>query len=100
MELARQKGPGVVFGPRWCPMAARFTEDNARDAAALRGSLDTVGWVAQVMVNRVTGHVVDGHALTPNLAVDQTRGPLAGRVAGEFQNSYANFIALNLNWKF
>ncbi len=29
---------------------------------ALRGSLDTVGWVAQVMVNRVTGHVVDGHA--------------------------------------
>jgi DNA modification methylase len=30
--------------------------------AALRGSLDTVGWVAQVLVNRVTGHVVDGHA--------------------------------------
>lgn len=30
--------------------------------AALRGSLDTVGWVAQVMVNRTTGHVVDGHA--------------------------------------
>lgn len=30
--------------------------------AALRGSLDTVGWVQQVMVNRTTGHVVDGHA--------------------------------------
>lgn len=29
---------------------------------ALRGSLDSVGWVQQVMVNRVTGHVVDGHA--------------------------------------
>jgi DNA methylase len=29
---------------------------------ALRGSLETVGWVAQVMVNTVTGHVVDGHA--------------------------------------
>src|ERR1019366_8003153 len=29
---------------------------------ALRGSLDTVGWVGQVMVNTVTGHVVDGHA--------------------------------------
>ena len=29
---------------------------------ALRGSLNTVGWVAQVMVNRTTGHVVDGHA--------------------------------------
>lgn len=29
---------------------------------ALRGSLDTVGWVAHVLVNRRTGHVVDGHA--------------------------------------
>lgn len=29
---------------------------------ALRGSLSEVGWVAQVMVNRRTGHVVDGHA--------------------------------------
>jgi ParB-like chromosome segregation protein Spo0J len=29
---------------------------------ALRGSLPTVGWVQQVMVNRRTGHVVDGHA--------------------------------------
>jgi DNA modification methylase len=29
---------------------------------ALRGSLDTVGWVQQVIVNRVTGHLVDGHA--------------------------------------
>jgi len=29
---------------------------------ALRGSLNEVGWVQQVMVNRTTGHVVDGHA--------------------------------------
>jgi DNA modification methylase len=29
---------------------------------ALRGSLDTVGWVATVLVNRRTGFVVDGHA--------------------------------------
>lgn len=29
---------------------------------ALRGSLDQVGWVQQVMVNQRTGHVVDGHA--------------------------------------
>jgi DNA modification methylase len=29
---------------------------------ALVGSLDSVGWVAHVMVNRTTGHVVDGHA--------------------------------------
>ena len=29
---------------------------------ALRGSLDTVGWVAQILVNTTTGHVIDGHA--------------------------------------
>ncbi len=29
---------------------------------ALRGSLTEVGWVQQVLVNRQTGHVVDGHA--------------------------------------
>lgn len=29
---------------------------------ALRGSLSTVGWVQQVLVNQRTGHVVDGHA--------------------------------------
>lgn len=29
---------------------------------ALRGSLDTVGWVAPLMVNQRTGFVVDGHA--------------------------------------
>ena len=30
--------------------------------AALAGALDAVGWVQQVMVNRRTGFVVDGHA--------------------------------------
>ena len=29
---------------------------------ALAGSLDQVGWVQQVMVNRTTGNIVDGHA--------------------------------------
>jgi hypothetical protein len=33
-----------------------------RQREALRGSLDTVGWVQQILVNRRTGHVVDGHA--------------------------------------
>jgi hypothetical protein len=33
-----------------------------RQRDALRGSLDTVGWVQQILVNRRTGHVVDGHA--------------------------------------
>jgi DNA modification methylase len=30
--------------------------------AALDGTLSEVGWVAQVLVNRTTGHLVDGHA--------------------------------------
>jgi DNA modification methylase len=34
----------------------------ASQRAALRGSLAEVGWVQQVLVNRRTGHVVDGHA--------------------------------------
>jgi DNA modification methylase len=34
----------------------------AAQRRALRGSLDTVGWVQQVLVNRATGNVVDGHA--------------------------------------
>jgi DNA modification methylase len=33
-----------------------------RQRDALRGSLGTVGWVQQVLVNQRTGHVVDGHA--------------------------------------
>ena len=33
-----------------------------KQLAALRGSLDTVGWVQQVLVNQTTGNVVDGHA--------------------------------------
>ena len=34
----------------------------ASSAMALRGSLEIVGWVQQVLVNKTTGHVVDGHA--------------------------------------
>ncbi len=37
----------------------------------LAGALDEVGWVAQVMVNRRTGYVVDGHA---RVALAVTRG--------------------------
>ena len=33
-----------------------------RQQEALAGSLDTVGWVQQVLVNQRTGYLVDGHA--------------------------------------
>jgi long-chain fatty acid transport protein len=35
-----------------------------------------------------------------DMSVDQSRGPLAGRVAGSYDNAHINVIALNLNWKF
>ena len=37
---------------------------------ALTGALSEVGWVAQVLVNRTTGHVVDGH-LRVDLAISR-----------------------------
>ncbi len=43
----------------------------ANQRAALRGSLDTVGWVQQVLVNQRSGFVVDGHA---RVALAVTRG--------------------------
>ena len=42
------------------PMNARRHPAAQRDA--LRGSLDELGWIAPVIVNDITGHVVDGHA--------------------------------------
>ena len=39
-----------------------FRRHPAAQRDALRGSLSEVGWVQQVIVNRGTGHVVDGHA--------------------------------------
>jgi long-chain fatty acid transport protein len=54
------------------------------------------------------------YAFTPNLtmgaayeflwggdmSVDQERGPLVGRVAGEYSNTSMSIIALNLSWKY
>lgn len=42
------------------PRNWRMHPPSQRDA--LRGSLSEVGWVQQVLVNTVTGYVVDGHA--------------------------------------
>jgi len=42
----------------------------AEQQRALTGALGEVGWVAEVLVNRTTGHVVDGH-LRIELALDR-----------------------------
>jgi long-chain fatty acid transport protein len=35
-----------------------------------------------------------------DMSVDQQRGPLAGRVSGDYSNTSFNFFALNLTWKY
>lgn len=42
------------------PLNARRHPNAQRDA--LRASLRSLGWIAPVVVNRTTGHVLDGHA--------------------------------------
>ena len=33
------------------------------------------------------------------LPMDQDRGPLSGRIAGAYENTFLNFFAFNVNWK-
>lgn len=50
------------------PNPRKWRTHPAEQQAALSGALSEVGWVAEVLVNRTTGHVVDGH-LRVDLAV-------------------------------
>lgn len=43
------------------PNPRNWRSHPAEQQRALAGALGEVGWVAQVLVNRTTGHVVDGH---------------------------------------
>lgn len=48
-----------------------------RQRLAVRGSLQAFGWVAPLMVNEVTGHVVDGHLrMDDAMAVGETHAPV------------------------
>ena len=58
----RITGSGEEAPDQLLPNPANWRTHPARQRDALRGSLDTVGWVQQVLVNRTTGHLVDGHA--------------------------------------
>ncbi len=58
----RITGSGAEDPAQLLANPANWRTHPAAQRNALRGSLDVVGWVAQVMVNTVTGHVVDGHA--------------------------------------
>ena len=43
------------------PNPRNWRSHPAEQQRALAGALAEVGWVAEVLVNRTTGHVVDGH---------------------------------------
>jgi DNA modification methylase len=55
-------GAGSVDPSQLLANPRNWRNHPAAQRSALRGSLDSVGWVQQVLVNRITGHVVDGHA--------------------------------------
>jgi ParB-like chromosome segregation protein Spo0J len=58
----RITGSDLVDPSQLLANPANWRTHPAAQRDALRGSLDAVGWVQQVIVNTVTGHVVDGHA--------------------------------------
>ena len=55
-------GSGTEAPERLAANPANWRAHPRHQRDALAGSLDTVGWVAQVIVNRQTGYVIDGHA--------------------------------------
>jgi hypothetical protein len=58
-----------------CPRCANWRVHPKAQQEALAGVLDHVGWVRQVLVNKRTDHVVDGH-----LRVDLARARGEGSI--------------------
>lgn len=67
-------GHGTEPPERLIANPANWRTHPAEQQRALAGALSEVGWVAQVLVNRRTGHLVDGH-LRVELAI--ARGELS-----------------------
>jgi len=62
-------GQGVADADDLMPNPMNWRGHPALQRAALAGVLSEVGWVQQVVVNRTTGRLIDGH-----LRVDMARG--------------------------
>jgi len=58
---SRIVGHGEVAPAELVPNPRNWRTHPSDQQAALSGALAEVGWVAEVTVNRTTGHVVDGH---------------------------------------
>ena len=54
-------GHAEVAPTELVPNPANWRTHPPEQQRALAGALGEVGWVAQVLVNRTTGHIVDGH---------------------------------------
>ena len=55
-------GSGEADPVELVPNALNWRTHPQAQRRALAGSLDEIGWVQQILVNRATGRVVDGHA--------------------------------------
>jgi hypothetical protein len=54
--LGEEEPSQLLANPR------NFRRHGGAQRSALRGSLDTVGWIQAILVNKRTGYVIDGHA--------------------------------------
>jgi hypothetical protein len=54
-------GHGLVDALELIPNPANWRQHPGYQRAALAGALGEVGWVQQVIVNRTTGRLIDGH---------------------------------------
>jgi long-chain fatty acid transport protein len=75
--------------------------DNERTPALPLGETWRFGAGAQYKVKKnVDVSLAYEFVWSGDLEMDVNRGPLAGRVSGEYTNTSMNFINLALNWRF
>ena len=66
-------GGGLIDPKKLTPNEMNWRQHSGIQQEVLEGALDTVGWVQDVIVNKRTGHIVDGHL---RVAIALQRGEL------------------------
>ena len=56
-----RSGQGDVDPRKLIPNPSNFRKHPLAQQLALSGALDEIGWIQRVIVNKRTGHIVDGH---------------------------------------
>jgi long-chain fatty acid transport protein len=99
---------GVMFKPleAWTSTAgfgydSSAVKDEDRTVTFPVGDTYRIGLGAQWQVKPAVklGFAYE-YAFSPDLSLNQFKGPLAGRVSGEYSNPPVNFFALNMSWQF